>query len=166
MFDDKWTLWKLLCGGVAGISERSCSSCGSTCVVRWHRDLFPTSMDVAVHTHRPRGAPTMSPFERLSVDACREPAVGCAADSRQLRTLGLIAPDTIEGSVRFAKDDDEPGLQAADLMAYEWRKRISDARHRPDKPVRKSYARIREARHEGALWRFGLEAPREGGAAG
>jgi uncharacterized protein DUF3800 len=73
------------------------------------------------------------------------------------KALNDIAPDTIEGSVRFAKDDDEPGLQAADLMAYEWRKRISDARHRPDKPVRKSYARIREARHEGALWRFGLE---------
>jgi Protein of unknown function (DUF3800) len=73
------------------------------------------------------------------------------------RSLNDIAPDTLEGTPRFAKDDDEPGLQVADLLAYEWRKRISDSRMRQDKPIRKSYARIREARNEGALWRFGRE---------
>lgn len=58
-----------------------------------------------------------------------------------------------------AFDDDErcPPLQAADFLAYEWRKRISDARFRPDKPVRRSYKRIRESRPDGALWRFGRE---------
>jgi hypothetical protein len=73
------------------------------------------------------------------------------------KSLNDISPATLEGPARFAKDDDEPGLQAADLMVYEWRKRITDARQRPDKPVRKSYVRIREARNEGALWRFGRE---------
>ena len=58
------------------------------------------------------------------------------------KSLNDIAPDTLKGTPRFAKDDEEPGLQAADLLAYEWRKRISDARLKPDKPVRKSYARI------------------------
>ena len=73
------------------------------------------------------------------------------------KALNDIAPNTLEGPPIFATDDDESGLQAADLMAYEWRKRISDARQKPDKPVRKSYARIREVRNEGALWRFGRE---------
>jgi Protein of unknown function (DUF3800) len=73
------------------------------------------------------------------------------------KALNDIAPNTLEGPPIFATDDDEPGLQAADLMAYEWRKRISDARQKPEKAVRKSYARIREVRNEGALWRFGRE---------
>jgi hypothetical protein len=42
-------------------------------------------------------------------------------------------------------------------LAYEWRKRISDARHGPGKAMQKSFARIRESRNEGALWRYGRE---------
>jgi hypothetical protein len=45
----------------------------------------------------------------------------------------------------------------ADLLAYEWRKRISDARLQPNKAVRTPFRRMREARPEGALWRFGRD---------
>ncbi len=58
-------------------------------------------------------------------------------------------------SIAFDDDEKVIPLQAADLLAYEWRKRISDESSRPDKPIRKSYARIREARPKGALWRYG-----------
>ena len=58
-------------------------------------------------------------------------------------------------SIAFDNDVTVTPLQAADLLAYEWRKRISDESARPDKPIRKSYARIRYARAEGALLRYG-----------
>lgn len=58
--------------------------------------------------------------------------------------------------IGFDDDAKVPPLQAADLLAYEWRKRITDAREHPQRPVRSSYQRIREARPEQAtLWRYG-----------
>lgn len=60
------------------------------------------------------------------------------------------------GSVlAFGCDEKNTPLQAADFMAYEWRKRVSDSTHNPSKPVRTSYARIRQARSGGVLWRYG-----------
>jgi hypothetical protein len=73
------------------------------------------------------------------------------------KILDPIAPDHFESEIAFGFDQDHPGLQAADLLAYEWRKRISDARLKPHKAVRKSYERIRAARPDGALWRFARE---------
>ena len=58
-------------------------------------------------------------------------------------------------SIAFDDDVNVPPLQAADLFAYEWRKRISDERQHPNKAIRKSYARIRAARTEPTLWRYG-----------
>jgi hypothetical protein len=58
-------------------------------------------------------------------------------------------------AIGFDSDETVVQLQAADLLAYEWRKRISDETDRPEKPVRNSYARIRSARPDGALWRYG-----------
>jgi hypothetical protein len=58
-------------------------------------------------------------------------------------------------AIGFDSDESVIPLQAADLLAYEWRKRISDETDRPGKAVRKSYARIRAARPDGALWRYG-----------
>jgi hypothetical protein len=55
----------------------------------------------------------------------------------------------------FDDDVNVPALQAADLLAYEWRKRITDETERPSKRVRESYKRIRAARPDGALWRYG-----------
>lgn len=40
---------------------------------------------------------------------------------------------------------------------YEWRKRISDAHLRPDRPDRPWFPRMRAARPGGALWRYGRE---------
>lgn len=60
-------------------------------------------------------------------------------------------------TIGFRSDEDAPGLQAADLLAYEWRKRITDANLTPSKAVRRSYQRIREARPDGALWRYGRD---------
>jgi len=59
------------------------------------------------------------------------------------------------GGIAFDDDEKVIPLQAADLLAYEWRKRVSDETARPAKPIRKSYARIRQARPDGALWRYG-----------
>jgi hypothetical protein len=50
-----------------------------------------------------------------------------------------------EGPVTFASDEKTLPLQAADLLAYEWRKRSSDRVLTPSKPVRKSYARLKAA---------------------
>ena len=60
-------------------------------------------------------------------------------------------------NLEFGADENHMPLQAADLLAYEWRKRISDARLRPGKAIRKSYERIRGIRSDGALWRWGRE---------
>lgn len=59
------------------------------------------------------------------------------------------------GGIAFDDDVNVTPLQAADLFAYEWRKRISDERLHPHKAVRTSYARIREARGQAELWRYG-----------
>ena len=58
-------------------------------------------------------------------------------------------------SIAFDDDANIIPLQAADLLVYEWRKRITDETEQPDKANRKSYARIRAARPDGALWRYG-----------
>jgi hypothetical protein len=56
-------------------------------------------------------------------------------------------PGYFSGSaVAFANSEKKMPLQAADLFAYEWRKRISDRIRTPDKPPRRSYARLREKR--------------------
>jgi hypothetical protein len=52
--------------------------------------------------------------------------------------------------VKFASDEDFPQLQGADLFVYEWRRRITERLTKPDKRVRTSYARIKEARFEDA----------------
>lgn len=64
---------------------------------------------------------------------------------------GLLAASTIA----FGNDKVHEPLQAADLLAYEFRKRVSDSRRTPDKPPRRSYQRIREARSGGVLCVFG-----------
>lgn len=68
----------------------------------------------------------------------------------------IVGEEYLSG-IEFDDDTQMLPLQAADLLAYEWRKRITDAREKPDKPVRRSYQRIRDARPEGALWRYGQE---------
>jgi hypothetical protein len=54
-----------------------------------------------------------------------------------------LAPGKFE-TLTFASDDQVLPLQAADLFTYEWRKRTSDKRNSPDKPLRTSYRRLRE----------------------
>lgn len=71
------------------------------------------------------------------------------------RAYNEIVGEEYLSTIAFDDDKNVPPLQAADLLAYEWRKRISDETARPTKPIRKSYARIRAARNEGALWRYG-----------
>ena len=66
-----------------------------------------------------------------------------------------LAGEEYLSSISFDDDRNVMPLQAADVLAYEWRKRISDETSHPEKPIRKSYARIREARPGGALWRYG-----------
>jgi hypothetical protein len=68
-----------------------------------------------------------------------------------------VGEEYLHGVLSFGADEDVMGLQAADLLAYEWRKRITDGRHQPTKPVRRSYTRLRQSRPDGALWRYGLE---------
>ncbi len=56
-------------------------------------------------------------------------------------------PGYFRGStVGFGKSQEKPPLQAADLFAYEWRKRISDRVRTPDKKPRRSYKRLRDSR--------------------
>lgn len=71
------------------------------------------------------------------------------------KAFNSIVAEEYLSSIAFADDVNVMPLQAADLLAYEWRKRISDETEHPDKPVRRSYARIRQARPDGALWRYG-----------
>jgi Protein of unknown function (DUF3800) len=47
-------------------------------------------------------------------------------------------------TVRFGPDETEPGLQAADLLMYEWRRFLSDRIAKPGKSPRRSYLRLRE----------------------
>jgi uncharacterized protein DUF3800 len=76
------------------------------------------------------------------------------AYSRMRHKLDPILPTKFEGPLTFADDESEPGIQAADFFAYEWRKRATDARVKPDKAVRTAYRRMREARSQGELWRY------------
>jgi hypothetical protein len=57
-----------------------------------------------------------------------------AINSRLPRRVGAIA---------FMDDTDEPALQAADLLAYELRRRVWQRIREPDRPVRRSYERIK-----------------------
>jgi hypothetical protein len=59
--------------------------------------------------------------------------------------------------VDFVADETSPQVQAADLLMYEWRKRITDARLNPTKAPRPWFERIRAARPGGTLWRYGRE---------
>jgi len=60
-------------------------------------------------------------------------------------------------TVYAAVDSDAPPVQAADFLMYEWRKRISDAHLQPARPERPWFPRMRAARPEGALWRYGRD---------
>ena len=66
-----------------------------------------------------------------------------------------LVPGYMEG-IDFQADEDVPLLQAADLLVYEWRKRITARQSDPGAPMRTSFRRIREARPDGALWRYDL----------
>jgi hypothetical protein len=59
--------------------------------------------------------------------------------------------------VDLIADETSPQIQAADLLMYEWRKRITNARLNPTKPPRPWFERMRVARPAGALWRYGRE---------
>jgi hypothetical protein len=62
-------------------------------------------------------------------------------------------------NVAFADDERVLPLQMADLLVYEWRKRTSDKVKTPNKPVRKSYERIRAATYGNrALCHYSAEA--------
>jgi hypothetical protein len=61
-----------------------------------------------------------------------------------------------ENPVTFASDEKAIPLQAADLLAYEWRKRTSDSILKPTKRVRRSYARLKAAT-EGHMLHYGPE---------
>jgi hypothetical protein len=63
-------------------------------------------------------------------------------------------PGAFKSSIAFGRDQDHPPLQAADYFAYEWRKRITDARMTPAKRPRRSWARLRSERPGGSLWRY------------
>ena len=54
----------------------------------------------------------------------------------------------------FVDDGTSAGVQAADLLLYEWRKRMTDQRRDPERPIRRWWRRIRAVRSNGALVRF------------
>ena len=66
--------------------------------------------------------------------------------------LNRLVPDYLT-TIALGDDAKHPPLQAADLLAYEWRKRISDERR--NKAGRDVFQRLRASRSEGALWRYG-----------
>ena len=45
--------------------------------------------------------------------------------------------------ISFVPDEASPQIQAADLLVYEWRKRITNARLTPDRAERPSFPRMR-----------------------
>jgi hypothetical protein len=59
--------------------------------------------------------------------------------------------------VDFVADESSPQIQAADVLMYEWRQCITDARLNPTKAPRRWFERMRAARLGGALWRYGRE---------
>jgi hypothetical protein len=77
-------------------------------------------------------------------------------------TINEAFPGKLHGDrVTFVNDEQEAcePLQAADLLAYEWRRRISDRVKEPEKRTRTSYRRIREARNrDAALHHYNAEA--------
>ena len=65
--------------------------------------------------------------------------------SKAKNLVDRAQPGRLEAAeVAFASDEQTLPLQAADLFAYEWRKRSSDKVLRPGKQPRKSYLRLRE----------------------
>jgi hypothetical protein len=76
-----------------------------------------------------------------------KPAVKSVVDDFYESELALsksVWPGRYAGQkITFADDATTEPLQAADLLVYEWRRRLSDAVTRPDKPPRRSYTRLR-----------------------
>lgn len=75
--------------------------------------------------------------------------------------VNKILPGKIHGAVVGFADDEDPEmqpLQAADLLAYEWRKRSSQRFLDPSKEDRKSWKRIREGRPDGFLNHWDAQA--------
>jgi hypothetical protein len=70
----------------------------------------------------------------------------------------VMGPKKYGTILAFGPDERLPPLQMADLLAYEWRKKITAARLNPSKPVRPPIRRLLEARSTiSSLWRFGPE---------
>ncbi len=72
-----------------------------------------------------------------------------------------LYPGKIHGAVVSFADDEDEGfepLQAADLLAYEWRRRITEKMTQPHKPVRKSYERLKSARPDGIFHHYNSAA--------
>lgn len=77
------------------------------------------------------------------------------------QAINSVIPGKIHGDVVGFGDDEEPGLeplQAADLIAYEWRKRVSQRVLDPTKGLRLPWRRIREARPKGILRHYNARA--------
>lgn len=76
-------------------------------------------------------------------------------------TVDALAPGKLRGTtVTFGSDEHFQPLQAADLFAYEWRKRLSDRYLSPSKPPRRSYSRLKDGRHKRTLHYYDREAMR------
>jgi hypothetical protein len=98
----------------------------------------------------------------MSIEFVFDEKRSIAKHARQLHktALGLLArqvPNKFLDGITMLPDTDAPPVQAADFLMYEWRKRISDAHLRPDRPDRPWFPRMRAARPDGALWRYGRE---------
>ena len=74
-----------------------------------------------------------------------------------LDALAVIAPGRFLEGLTFTPDHVAPQVQAADFLMYEWRRRISKAHRFPEEPERPWFPRMRAARPDGALWRYGRE---------
>lgn len=75
--------------------------------------------------------------------------------------INAVVPGKIHGAVVEFGDDEEPGLeplQGADLLAYEWRKRVSHGVVAPGKDPRPPWKRIRETRPDGVLNHYDASA--------
>lgn len=66
-----------------------------------------------------------------------------------------ILPGKLAGTtVAFGSDDDLPSLQAADLLAYEWRRYVSERVSKPEKAMRTSYKRLRDCRVDNSMLQY------------
>lgn len=64
-------------------------------------------------------------------------------------------PGKIAGTkVGFGNDNDTPPLQAADLLAYEWRRYVSERVSKPEKVMRMSYRRLRDCRADNSMLQY------------